>query len=355
MRHLRLFPLGLLAFGSLTVSALRADLVWSPDTGWKVEGGVLAGFSGEDGRNAVELMNRARQAEEADRDKRAIKTYRKVFRQYPKSIYAPEAYYRTGTVYLKRRDFTKSFESYQSIVMGYPNYEKFSTVIGDQYRIASALGDGARGRIFWFFPGMTNRDRAVQFFEQVVANAPYSDYAPLALMNVAKLHQREDDQISAITALDRMINLYPNSILTPDAYLGIAKTFSNLVDGAYYDQSSTNESITYYQDFMILFPGDPNVGEAEKGLAEMKTTLAESKLKIAEFYHFKRGNLRAAKVFYNEAITAYPDSAVAKLARTRLDVVEAKLGEAEQAKTTGAGAGSGAAPAPKKKRFLGIF
>lgn len=351
MRQLRLLPLGLLALTAISTTALRADLIWSPDTGWRVEGGVLAGFSGDEGRNAVELMNRARQAEEADRDKRALKTYKRVYRQYPKSIYAPEAYYRSAQVQLKRRDFTKSFESYQAVVMGYPNYDKFSTVIGDQYRIASALGDGARGRIFWIFPGMTNRDRAVQFFEQVIANAPYSDYAPLALMNVSRLHQREDDPISAIAALDRMINLYPNSILTPDAYLGIAKTFSTLVDGPYYDQSSTNEAITYYQDFMILYPGDPNVAEAEKGLAEMKETLARSKLKIAEFYHYKRDNFAAAKVFYNEAITAYPDSEVAKIARERLNVVEAKLDE--RSKAAGAST-SGKAPV-QKKRFLGIF
>lgn len=352
MRPTRLFFLGLIALSSLTATALRADLVWSPETGWKVEGGVLAGFSGDEGRNAVELMNRARLLEEDDRDKRALRTYRRVYRQYPKSLYAPEAHYRSALIQLKRRDFTKSFESYQSVVMGYPNYEKFNQVISDQYRIASALADGARGRIFWIFPGMTNRDRAGVYFEQVIANAPYSDYAPLALMNVAKLHVSQDDPISAITAYDRMINLYPNSILTPDAYLGVAKTFQDLVDGPYYDQSSTNESITYFQDFLIKYPGDPSVGEAEKGLAEMKTMLAESKLKIAEFYHYKRLNLRAAKVFYNEAITAYPDSEVAKLARSRLEVVDAKLGESDAAKGASAG---GTAPAPKKKRFLGLF
>jgi outer membrane protein assembly factor BamD len=56
----------------------------------------------------------------------------------------------------------------------------------------------------------------------------------------------------------------------------------------------------------------------------MKTVLAESKMKMADFYFYKRDNYTAARVFYNEAITVYPDSPVAQLAKSRLAAVEAK-------------------------------
>ncbi len=42
---------------------------------------------------------------------------------------------------------------------------------------------------------------------------------------------------------------------------------ASLVEGAYYDQAETREAITYYEDFMILFPGDPNI--AKKGRWEL--------------------------------------------------------------------------------------
>ena len=61
-------------------------------------------------------------------------------------------------------------------------------------------------------------------------------------------------------------------------------------------------------------------------------------------------NFRAARVFYNEAITAYPESAVANRAKARLAEVAAK----ESKLTPPAPAeGTAAAPAeaPKKKRF----
>jgi len=43
----------------------------------------------------------------------------------------------------------------------------------------------------------------------------------------------------------------------------------------------------------------------------MKQVLAESKINIGDFYFHKRRNFTAARVFYNEAITSYPDSSVA--------------------------------------------
>ena len=66
--------------------------------------------------------------------------------------------------------------------------------------------------------------------------------------------------------------------------------------------------MTYYEDYMILYPGDSNIALAAAGVDKMKTILAKSKIYIGDFYFYKRLNFTAAKVFYNEAITAYPDS-----------------------------------------------
>ena len=101
---------------------------------------------------------------------------------------------------------------------------------------------------------------------------------------------------------------------------------------------------------MILYPGDPNIAAAEKGLAEMKQVLAESKIRIGDYYFKYRSNYKAAKVFYNEAITDYPDSSVAVRARAQLTKVDAML--AEQEKPPRGRQPARAPTPPKKKRFL---
>ena len=339
----------LLSVLCVATGTARADLVWTAQTGWRVEGGALSGLAGAEGRNALDQMNRARSAEEAGSRRSAIRTYQSVAKRYPNSIYAPEALYRSARLRLAGKDYTKAFEDFQQVLARYPNTRRFNEIIGEQYRIASALLDGARGRMLWgLLPGFKQRDKAIEYFETILVNAPYSDYAPLALMNVARGHQKLGNVENAIDALDRMINTYSQTLLAPDAYLKLAQTHASLVDGPFYDQGATKEAITYFTDFMLLFPSDTNIASAEKGLDSMKTMLAESKMRMADFYFYKRSNFKAARVFYNEAITAYPESAIAQRAKTRLAEVEAKAAnQPVLAPATGE-----PAPPKKKKRFL---
>ncbi len=344
VRVLRFSYLLALGLYFLTGSA-RADLVWNAQTGWRVDGGVLSGLTGTEGRNALDLMNKARAAEEKENYASAASTYEKIAKKYINSIYAPEALYRAARARLARKQYNKAFEDFQEVIRQYPNTKRFNEIIGEQYRITSALLDGARNRIFWgLIPSFTNREKAVQNFEVVLNNAPYSDYAPLALMNITRGHQRLGNHEEAIDALDRLINNYPQHLLLPDAYLKLAQTHASLVEGPEYDQASSRDATSYYEDFMILFPNDPNVSAAAKGASDMKTMLASSKVRMGDFYFYKRDNYTAAKVLYNEAITVYPDSEIAVLARKKLVAVEAKA--------TGKPAPANApSTEPKKKRF----
>ncbi len=102
-------------------TALRAELVWTKQSGWRVEGGALSGLAGAEGRNALEQMNKARASEEEGSARSAIRTYGAIAKKYPNSIYAPEALYRSARLRLTRRDFTKAFEDFQQVLGRYPN------------------------------------------------------------------------------------------------------------------------------------------------------------------------------------------------------------------------------------------
>ncbi len=334
----RRLPLALLslAFASLP-ARLAADIIWKPETGWTVEGGVLETLSGPQALTAKTLMDKARVEEEKGDRGDAISLYKKVGKRYPNSVFAPEAFYRTGKLYLSRKQYFKAFENLQSSITRYPSNPRFNEVMGEQYRIASALMDGARNRIWGWIPSFVNRERAVQYFEFLNFNAPFSDYAPLALLNVAQGHQRLGNTPEAIDALDRMINNHPGSLLTPEAYLKLGNAHASLVEGPKYDQTATIDAITHYEDYLILFPNDTQVAAAEKGLSDMKTVRARSKMEMADFYFNKRSNYKAARILYNEAITIYPDSPIADEAKKRIADVET------------------AEKKPIRKKFLGLF
>ncbi len=356
MRLPRVLLIVLLALaGSLTLSA---DLRWTPESGWIVEGSDLAGLAGQDVQRATELMNRARDLEERGRKGASLRIYKRVAKRFPNSIFAPESLYRQAQIRLSRREYYKAFEAFQSVMSLYPNYQRFDEVLGTQFQIAEDLMNGARNRYWGWLPSFRSRERAITYFEWVVANAPYSDYAPLALMNIARTHQRLNNTPYAIDALDRLINNYSQSLLAPDAYLSLAQTHASLVDGPAYDQESTREAITYFEDFMILFPDDPGLAEAQHGLDQMRTVFAESKMILGDYQLKHRRNFQAARVFYNEAITSFPDSDVAERARVQLGVIEQRMDAAgltfdEDGKL--AVDENAPPPPPKRKKLFGVF
>ncbi len=303
---------------------LAADLTWEPGKGWQLEGGALSGLAGAQGRSALQQMNRARRSEEEGSLWTAARAYERIAKKYQGSVYAPEALFRAGNLRLRRRQFYKAFTDLQTMIQRYPNSKRFNDVIGEQYQIASALMDGVHNRMLGLIPGPTNRVKAIEYFATIVLNAPYSDYAPLSLMDVARGYQMDKDTEEAIDSLDRLVNTYPQSVLAPVAYLKLGDLHASLSQGPKYDQASTKEAMTYYEDYMILYPSDQAIGQAAAGVEKMKTIISQSKIYIGDYYFYRRSNFTAARVFYNEAITAFPDSAPAGIAKRRLLEVDAR-------------------------------
>lgn len=317
--------LTLLTAAIFTTSPAFAELIWDRESGqWRVEGGVIGAYFGDEinAKNALELMNIAGQAQQDGDYFQALRVYARVYEDYPNSIFAPEAYFQSGKIRIERNQFDDAFEQFNEIVKRYPDYPKFNQVIGQQFETASQLMEGNRPYYWGLVPGFRDYTAAMQFFEGVVDNAPYSRYAPVALMNIALIAQKRDETEKAIDALDRLITNYPDSVLAPNAYLTLAQTFASLVNGAYYDQGATREAISYYEDFLILFPESENISEAEVGLQEMKDTMARSKFLIGDFYWRYRSNTEAARVFLNAAVDAAPESSSAAQAKALLERID---------------------------------
>ncbi len=363
----RLLPLrrvGILASVLLFLTSFASSLwaetkiAWSQETGYTSEEVDLSGLLPEEQQKILNWMNNARSAEEKRHFSRAIKLYKKVSKKYPKNQYAPEALYRTALIQLERDKIDKAFEAFNTIAWVYPNYGSFNETLGEMYKIAVARLETYRDKVLWVIPTFKNTDRAIQYFERIVAIAPYSDYAPLSLMNVAKAWSDKNSDAMTIYALDRLVTNYPNSFLTSDAYLKLAQTHYGLIKGPEYDQRATEDAITFFEDFLIQYPENQNVDQAEEGLSGAKNILSLSKLKMGDFYYYKRSKYDAAKILYNEAITIAPLSKSAETAKARLEKIDAIVAQTEEAVTEDAPSNEEIQEQARKKakrRILGIF
>lgn len=255
--------------------------------------------------------------------KKAAKICTKIFHTHPFSAEAPEALRLRGVILLRQHRYQSAFRTFQMIIDRYPSYPKYLEVVGLEYETAQELMMGKRHYFWGTIPGFKDRDSAIKFFQEVVEQAPYSTYAPSALMNVARLGIRLKQPEIAIEALEKVIDEYANSEYAPEAQLLLAKVYRNMVKGPDYDQRATEEAVNYYREFLILYPDSPLVEEAEAGLAESKELLAASKFNMGSFYYNDRQNPVAAMMYYNEAISIAPDSKAAEMSRQEIERIKA--------------------------------
>jgi len=326
IKHMRRIQTYLFAISLSLASTLSADFSLNPIdwvTNDDKEHENLRIASSSDEAAAESMLQSGRLKMQSGNLSSANRTFKKIIKTYPLAVATAEARFLRARILMTRGNWKKAFDELQNVVQEHPNYEQFNQVISAQFECATAHMEGARGRIFWVFPGFRQYDRAMAEFELIVNNAPYGDYAPLALMNIALTAQQEEEPELAIDALDRLINYYPQSMLAPDAYYNLAETYSNLVAGSEYDQGSTRQAISYYEDFLVLFPKSSYTGEVESNLNSMENLLSTSRLNLGDFYYYYRSNNTAALIFYNEAITIAPDSEAAQEATTRIDDIEA--------------------------------
>lgn len=288
---------------------------------WPFGGGGEELPAAEQTARARPHYERGLEAREEGRLRAAARAFREVWDEYPGSDDAPEALFQFGEIEFERRQWNESFFAFQLLLQLHPDFPHFDQVVDYQFRIALKAAEGDNIRWAYIIP-FKAWQRAIGYFEVLIQNAPYSDLAPLALMNVALIHQYLGNTAAAVDALDRLINNYPESVLADDAYLELGHTFASLADGPLYDQGSTREAESYYEDFLVLYPTHPQVDEGEEGLAAMRNSYAESKLVIGEYYYVHRNWYRAAEIFFNEAITISPESEAADRARAYLNRIE---------------------------------
>ncbi|MEO0796326.1 MAG: tetratricopeptide repeat protein [Verrucomicrobiota bacterium] len=327
MKHSKLTSSALIvALGLFSASHLQAKLVWTEGQGWRAEGGlsevILGGDSADAPSTALDLMNKAREEQEDGSLGDALDYYKDVVSDYSESIYAPEAHYQRGLIYTKRGQFDDAREEFDIVLARYPNYDNFNSLIEAMYNLAETVQEGAIPYAWGIIPWFPDPVVGIDIYEDIVAAAPFSEYAPLSLMNIALMSRDQDKPEDAIDALDRLINNYPQSLLAPDAYLQLADVYASLVQGPSWDQGATREAVSFYQDYLILYPDTPGSYEAEAGLYYMRETLAESKFEVGEFYWKYRNNPRAARVMYSEAITVAPQSAIAHLAEEQIVLID---------------------------------
>jgi outer membrane protein assembly factor BamD len=309
--HLALF----LTLVSLT-PRLPAPLIYRPGEGWEVEG------QNQVGENSQEQLDKALALEKANKLDEAQAAYRTLVKAWPLSPNAPEAQFRSAVMLYKLFDFQRAFKEFQKCVDNYPDSPRFKETLKYQYDIGCLFLEGERQKL-WKIPTLPSMDKAVEMFEQIIKNGPYSDYAAMAQLKIGFAREKQRKWDESVKAYQELIRHYPKSDLADDAQYQIGYTYMLASKEAVYDQTSTHRSITGFEDYITKYPKSEKIAQAQENIDQLKLEQARGFMTIAEFYD-KGKKYDAALIYYNMVVQKYPKADIAKRASTRAEEIKRK-------------------------------
>lgn len=135
--------------------------------------------------------------------------------------------------------------------------------------------------------------RALEAFEEVERQHPYSDHAGQALLMAGECALKSKQYSRGITSLDMFIRMHPTSDFIEKAFYLRALCYDENRGHMMNDLSNARNALQAFDGLLNRFPKGQYVKEAEKRRAHLARFLAEKDLKIAVFYK-NQNNLSAA-------------------------------------------------------------
>ena len=148
-----------------------------------------------------------------------------------------------------------------------------------------------------------NYKKSIGLYEKLESRFPYGRFAQQSQLEVAYAYYKEREPASAIAACDRFIKLYPNNPNVDYAYylkglvsfnedLGLIAKFTNQ-DMTDRDPQAMRESFDALRDLVTRFPDSRYSPDAVKRMQYLVDALANSEVKVAEYYYRRRAYVAA--------------------------------------------------------------
>jgi outer membrane protein assembly factor BamD len=276
--------------------------------------------------NANELFSQAEAAAQNGDSKRAIKIYKRLVKRYPRSNVAPEATFRAAKLTEQEGDLLKAAAIYRGLMETYPQTPHFQEAIESQFRIGEIYLNGKKKKILGV-PLVSTMDDAVEMFAAIVRSAPYGRYTARAQFDIGRAREKEGSNDLAIEAYQSVVEKFPNDPLAVDAQYQIGYVWLAAARGGTYDPDAADRARTAFQDFLFRYPKSEKAAQARENLALLDHRVIKGSLEIAKYYD-KAKNYRAAVLYYNEVIRQQPGSPESAIAKTRIEQLRSKVGDA---------------------------
>lgn len=180
-----------------------------------------------------------------------------------------------------------------------------------------------------------NWSQAVQYFQEVERQHPYSEWSRRAILMQAYAHYEGNDYAEAIGDADRFIQLYPGNPSTAYAhYIKAICYFEQIVDVGR-DQAATGQALEALRTVVQRYPNSEYAQDARLKIDMVNDQLAGKEMTIGRWY-LRQGDVLAAVNRFKTVIDRYQTTTHAPEALHRLVEGYLTMGLVEEARRNAA-------------------
>ena len=173
--------------------------------------------------------------------------------------------------------------------------------------------------------------KAIEEFEEVERQHPYSEWAARAQVMAAYSAYRGGKFDDAVSILDRFVKLHPTHASTPYAYYLIGLSYYTQISDVGRDQKMTELARDALHDVMVRYPDSDYARDAKLKLDLTEDHLAGKEMEIGRYY-LKRQDYPAAMNRFKYVVDHFETTSHAAEALHRLVECYLRLGVVGEAK-----------------------
>jgi len=185
------------------------------------------------------------------------------------------------------------------------------------------------GRLLWVIPH-TDYEAAIETFQAIIDNYPYSDYAVLAELAIADAYFDDGKYEEALSYYRDFTELHPQHEKVAYAIFQSALCHEQRSHGSNRDQTATLDALAFLDQLLATYPYTEYAGDAETLWRELRGRLAEQVKRIGDFY-LKREEWESAAERYRTLLNEYPGLGMDAVALYRLGVCYEEMNRADEA------------------------
>jgi len=291
MRTNALLPLALASLSlSIFISCGNSDKI--PLAGQTITGDI---------NDANALLSKGKTYQTSGKNRKALSTYKEIYKKYPNSTAAPEALYARAHMLDQEGDLIKAFDDYQTLIVNYQASNRYLASLKRQDAVAHAAAEGVIKNNFLGMKTSIAPSKVETMLGQVRDNAPQARSAPKAQFAIGRVWQNDGNSEKAIAAYKRISSDYPNSSQAPEALYQIGEVLILKTKKGNKNKANFDNATNIYNELIQRYPNNKRAADARKRIKSLGGQEVQRSFNVAEFYR-KKGENKSAVFYYREVL-----------------------------------------------------